>query len=71
MKVFKRLSQRGYSTDESSIFGVAELSCRPAVIHASKWGPIWAAWDEIERTNLGSSWVTAWTVRRVGSSGHP
>ena len=71
MKVFKRLSQRGHSTDESSIFGVAELSCRPPVILASKWDPVWAAWDDIERTNLGSSWVTAWTVRRAGSSGNP
>ena len=71
MKVFKRLSQRGHSTEESSIFGVAELSCRPPVIHASKWDPIWAAGDDIERADLGSSWVTAWAVGRAGSSGNP
>jgi len=71
MNVFKRLSQRSHSTYESSLFGVAELSSRPPVIHVSKLDPIWSAWDEIERMNLGSCWVTALTVRRAGSSGNP
>ncbi len=71
MNVFKRLYQRGHSTYESSIFGVTELSWRLGAILDGKGDPIWVAWDDIERTNLESCWVTAWTVGRAGSSGNP
>ena len=71
MKEFKRLSQRVHSTFGSTILDVAELNQRSAASQASKWDPIWAAWDEIERTRLVSSWVKAWTFGRAGSSGNP
>jgi hypothetical protein len=66
MSAFKRLSQRDHTASESSNVGVAELSCRPLIIYANKWDPIGAARDDLERTNLGSSWVTAWTAGRAG-----
>jgi hypothetical protein len=66
MNAFKRLSQHDHTASESSNVGVAGLSCRPPAIHAIEWDPIGAAWEDIERTNLGSSWITGWTKSGVG-----
>ena len=71
MREFKQLYQCVGSTFGSNIFGVTELSWRHGAIHDGKWDPIWAARDEIERINEGSSWVNAWTVGRAGFSGNP
>ena len=65
MKAFKRLSRHDHSNYESSNAGAAESSCRPPVIHAIKRDPIWAAWEDSERTKSGSSGFTDGAIGRA------